>query len=222
MIGVIGELLDSALGVAVSPVPLIALIVLLFSTNPVAKSGMFTVGWMIGVAIPLVAAVAFDVGAASGSDERGGGPLSILLGLLMLFLAWKQWSGRPKEGEPVEPPAWMAKVDQMSPLVAGGLGLFLAAVNAKNTPIDLAAGIQIAGANLSGAEATITILVYVILASVTMLVPVVASVVAADTAASLLQRLQDWLLANNNVIMTLLFGLLGLSTLGEGLSSVFG
>ncbi|MFV0258099.1 MAG: GAP family protein [Acidimicrobiales bacterium] len=218
----IAGLLDSAFGVALSPVPLIALIVLLFSTKPVAKSVAFTLGWMVGVAIPLVAAVVFDVGASSGSDERGGGPLSIVLGLLLLFLAAKQWSQRPKGDEPVEPPAWMAKVDQMSPLVAGGLGLLLAAVNAKNTPIDLAAGIQIAGADLPGGQAAAAIAIYVVLASITMLVPVVLNVVAAESAAAMLHRLQDWLLVNNNVIMTLLFGLLGLSTLGKGLSAVFG
>ncbi len=46
----IGEILGMAVGVAISPVPVIAVILMLFSSRATANSLSFLAGWLIGLA----------------------------------------------------------------------------------------------------------------------------------------------------------------------------
>ena len=51
MIQVIGDLLPSALGVALSPVPIIAVILMLGTPKARATGSAFAVGWIAGLVI---------------------------------------------------------------------------------------------------------------------------------------------------------------------------
>ena len=64
---VIGDILPMALGVAISPVPIIAVILMLLAPRARAASVAFMLGWVIGVVV-VVGAVTFLVQPAGSSD----------------------------------------------------------------------------------------------------------------------------------------------------------
>src|SRR5215831_645105 len=97
----IGQVLPTAVGVAISPLPIVAVVLMLVSARGRVNGPAFVVGWWIGLAV--VGAIALSVaGSAGGSDQ--GKPatwlnwLDVFLGLALVFLAAKQWRGRPHEG----------------------------------------------------------------------------------------------------------------------------
>ena len=75
---------------------------MLLSPKAKATSVGFWIGWILGI---VVAVVAFTLLAAvipqpdSDQPQPVAGVIKILLGLLMLVLALKQWRGRPHPGE---------------------------------------------------------------------------------------------------------------------------
>ena len=91
----IGELLPLAVGVAISPLPIIAVILMLFSEHGArAKSVAFLLLWIVGIALGLALLVAIGSagdlatgGADPGSDTVGW--IKVALGVLVLGLAVK-------------------------------------------------------------------------------------------------------------------------------------
>lgn len=219
---VVGEILPLAIGVAISPVPIIAAILMLLSPQAKRTSLGFLAGWVAGIT---VAIVAFTV-LSSALPERGSGspaPISgvikIVLGGLLLFLALRQWRGRPREGEPATLPKWMAAVDSMTPVKGFGLGFLLAAVNPKNLLMSISAGLIVGGAGMSTGATVLVIVIFVLLAAATVLIPVVGFLIASARMAGPLEHLRKWLVDHNAAIMAVLLLVLGVSVLGKGISS---
>src|SRR5215213_11714701 len=95
---VIGEILPLALGVAISPVPVMAAILMLLSSNAKGTSVGFLLGWVAGI---VVAVTAFTLLASvlpeqdADASNPTAGWIKIGLGVLLLLMAVKQWRGRP-------------------------------------------------------------------------------------------------------------------------------
>jgi threonine/homoserine/homoserine lactone efflux protein len=149
----IGDVLGLAAGVAVSPLPIVAMILLLATPRGRANGSLFAVGWLAGLAGlgTLVLALAGPADASSGGEPAAWtGWLKLVLGVLALLLAVRQWRGRPAAGAEPEMPKWMASLDRMRPGGALGLGALLSAVNPKNGGLTIAAAASIAAAGLAG------------------------------------------------------------------------
>ena len=119
----IGDFLPSALGVAISPLPIIAVVLMLVTPRGRVNGPLFVVGWGIGLAIVgvIVLSVAGSVGATGSSGPATWVDwLFLVLGLGLVGLAAKQWRGRPRgDDEPVTP-KWMGALDHFTPVKAGG------------------------------------------------------------------------------------------------------
>src|SRR5512136_2420922 len=124
----IGSILPLALGVALSPIPIIAVILMLFSKNARSTSLGFLIGWFLGVAV-VATVVVFIADPAEQATGGEASPLSaivrIVLGLLLLFAAYRNWKKRPGPEEQVEMPKWMSSIDSMTAGKALGLGALL-------------------------------------------------------------------------------------------------
>jgi len=222
---VIGNILPSAIGVAISPVPIIAVILMLFSQRARSNGSAFLLGWVLALAV--VGSIVLVL-ANLGKISAGGTPstlayvLKLLLGLLFLLLAIRQWRSRPKEGEEPHMPKWMASIDKITAGRAFGLSALLAGVNPKNLGLTLAAALSIAQAGLSGAQPWIALAVFVILASLTVAAPVLYYLFAGQSAEKMLNSWKAWLVANNATVMFILFLILGAKLFGDGLSGLIG
>ena len=138
---VIGDLLPVALGVAISPVPIIAVILMLLAPNAKAASVAFLVGWVVGITVVVGLVVAPDrTGRRLGARPTRptwASVLKLVLGAAAVLLAVKEWRSRPRPGETAELPKWMSAIDSVTPVKALGLGGLLSAVNPKNLALCL-------------------------------------------------------------------------------------
>ena len=66
----IAAVLPFAVGVAVSPIPIIAVILMLFSSRAKVNGPMFALGWAVALAV--VSGIAFVAGDIGQHDHRGG------------------------------------------------------------------------------------------------------------------------------------------------------
>jgi threonine/homoserine/homoserine lactone efflux protein len=218
----IGQLLPSAIGVALSPVPIIAVILMLGTPKARANGTAFAVGWVAGLVI--VSAIVLVV--AKGADDPSGAPsrtadiVKLLLGLLFLNLARRQWKGRPKEGEEATLPKWMATIDSFTAVKSFGLGAALSGVNPKNLALTAAAAATIAQGGLSGGQSAIAVAVFVVLGSLTVVGPVVVYLVAQDASAKALAGMKTFMSDHNAVIMMVVLLVLGAKLFGDGISGL--
>jgi threonine/homoserine/homoserine lactone efflux protein len=216
----ISEVLTFAVGVAISPVPIIAVTLVLFSQRARVNGPMFLLGWVIAVTFVSVAAYNLaDQGEAatssSASETIAWG--KIVLGALLLLLAVRNWRGRPAPGTEPEMPKWMAGIDALKPGKALGLGVLLAGVNPKNLILAAAAGAGLAQLGLSTGDAVGSLIVFVVVGSLTIAGPVVFYLTGGDRARLQLDAAKDWLAVHNDAVMTVLFLVLGVNLIAKGI-----
>jgi threonine/homoserine/homoserine lactone efflux protein len=217
----IGEVLPLAIAAAVSPFPIIGVVLTLTTRNARLNGPMFVVGWAIGLAA--VGAIGLSIATAARSSEDGApstnaNTIQIVVGSLLILFAIRQWHKRPKPEEQPKLPKWMAAVEQVSAPKATGLGLVLSAVNPKNLLLTLAAATTIAATNISGVEQVVAYVVYALIATIGVAVPVAIFWILGDRSAEVLNSLKTWLAHNNATIMAVIFLLIGAKILGQGIA----
>jgi threonine/homoserine/homoserine lactone efflux protein len=220
---VIGEFLPLALGVAISPIPIIAVILMLFSGRARQNSLAFLVGWVVGI----VAAMWILIGVVSTQDLGSGGDpsdtsswIKLVLGLLLVVAAAGQWRKRPKSGEEPTMPAWMTKIDSMKPVAAIGLGVLLSALNPKNLLLIAGAAVVIAQADLGSADTAIVVGVFTLIGASTVAVPTLGYLFLGAKIQPKLDSAKAWLSANNTTVMAVLLLVIGVTLLGKGLGAL--
>ena len=213
----IAEVLPFAVGVAISPVPIIAVILMLFSSRARVNGPMFLIGWAVALAV--VSGVAFLAGdAASESTTTDTVSWSqVLFGALFVLLAVRTWRKRAPAGVQPEPPKWMAGIDSFSPGKALSLALLLAGVNPKNLLLAAGAGAAVAGLGRPTSEAVVSLAAFVIIASLTIAVPVIYYLVGGEGARTRLDTVKEWLALHNDAVMTVLFLVLGVNLISKGI-----
>lgn len=216
----IGDFLGNAIGVAISPVPIIAVILMLFTAKATANSLGFLLGWVAGLTVAGVVVLALGLEGSDGGEADSGGWIKIVIGALFLFLGWKQWAGRPTGDTKPEMPGWMASIDQFTVAKSFGIAFLLAGVNPKNLGLTISAVVKITGSGLSSSEEIITLAIFIAIASLTVAAPVVLNLVLGPKAEGTLTVMKDWLVANNNTVMMVLFVVLGAKVLGDGIAIV--
>jgi threonine/homoserine/homoserine lactone efflux protein len=222
MNGVIGTILPLAIGIAISPIPIIAAILMLLSPRAKGTSIGFLLGWVIGI---LVAVSVFTLLSSalpgSGTDDSSPvhGVIQLVLGAGLLFLALRSWRSRPKPGEDAELPKWMSAIDTMNAAKGFGLGFLLAAVNPKNLLLGAGAGVAIGSAALSAGSTAVVIGVFTVIAAASVAIPVVAYLVASKRMSGPLESLRTWLVHNNATVMAVLLLVIGFVLIGKGIGS---
>src|SRR3954447_18841533 len=151
----IGQILSFAVAVAISPVPIIGVVLMLATPRARANGPAFLLGWIGGLTL-LGTVVLLASSGARASDN--GAPadwvsiLKLVLGALLLLVAVKQWRGRPRGDQQAELPKWMKKIDTFGRGKALAMGALLAAANPKNGLMTIAAGAAIAHTGISAGE----------------------------------------------------------------------
>jgi hypothetical protein len=222
MNGVIGDILPAAVGVAVSPVPVIAAVLMLLSPKAQKTSLGFLAGWVLGIALAVVVIALISASispATSTGPQPVAGTIHIVVGVLLLGVGVMQWRRRPKGDATPAMPKWMEAIDSMTAVRGLLLGAALAVLNPKNLALALSAGVFIGVGRLDVGEATIAVVVFTVLASSTVAAPVIAYLVAADQMRNPLDDLGQWLVANNTTVMTVLVLVLGVAQVGNGIGS---
>lgn len=216
----ISEILTFAIGVAISPIPIIAVIVVLFSQRAKVNGPAFLLGWVIALAVvsTVVYVLAHDGNVATSStasDSVSWG--KIALGVVLLAFARRNWRKRPAPGEQPEMPTWLATVDSVSPVKAFGLGVVLAAVNPKNLILTLGAATGLAQLGVTTSDAVVSIVVFVAIASLTIVGPVLYALFGGERARSSLDSAKVWLTGHDAAVLAVLFLVFGVDMIAKGL-----
>jgi hypothetical protein len=216
----ISAILTFAIGVAISPVPIIAVVLMLFSDRAKVNGPAFLVGWVLSLAVvsTVIYVLAHDGNVATSStasDSVSWG--KIVLGVALLALARRNWRKRPAPGAEAEMPKWLASVESVSPVKAFGLAVVLAAVNPKNLILTAGAAAGLAQLGLSTSDAIVGIAVFVVIASLTIVGPVLYALFGGEKARTSLNSAKAWLTAHNAAVMAVLFLVFGVDLIAKGL-----
>ncbi|MFH8587227.1 GAP family protein [Streptomyces celluloflavus] len=215
----VGEVLGLAAGVAVSPLPIVAIILILATPRGGLNGPLFALGWVLGLAA--LGAIMLAVGGTGGAAGHKHpatwvGALKLALGVLLVFFGARQWRRRPKDAAQAQLPKWMAAIDRFTPVKILGLGLLLSAANVKNAPLTIAAGASISSAGLPVPQQIGTLAIFVVIASLGVLAPLAVYLVMGERARTVLGNWRDWAALHNVAVMAVLFFVLGLKLLGDG------
>ncbi|HSZ36670.1 MAG TPA: GAP family protein [Acidimicrobiales bacterium] len=216
----ISEVLTFAVAVAISPIPIIAVILMLFSTRARVNGPAFLLGWVIALAVvsTVVYVLAHDGNVSTSStaaDSVSWG--KIVLGVVLILFARRYWRNRPVHGEEPPMPKWMGRIDGLSPAKAAGLGVVLAAANPKNLILTIGSATGLAQLGLSTSDAIVATAVFVFLGSVSIAGPVLYALFGGERARASLDSAKTWLGAHNAAVMAALFLVFGVDLIAKGL-----
>jgi hypothetical protein len=216
----ISEVLPFAIGIAISPIPIIAVILILFSDRAKVNGPAFLAGWVIGLTVAATVVYllsqAGDVGTDSGSSDSVSWG-KIVLGVVLLGLARRNWAKRPKPGEQPALPKWMGTVETIAPIRAFGLAVLLSVVNPKNLILAVGAAAGLGQLDLSTGDAVVSLVFFVAVASVSVAFAVVYQFVGGASARKTLDDLKAWMTEHNNAVMAVLFLVFGVVLISKGI-----
>jgi threonine/homoserine/homoserine lactone efflux protein len=216
----IGQVLAFGVVVSISPVPIIAIVLMLATPRAAVNGPAFVLGWIVGLGSlgTLILLV------SSGADASEGGEpatwvswLKLVLGALLLLVALKQWRGRSADKPE---PKWMEAVDHFTPAKAFGMAILLSAVNPKNLLLTVAAAAAIAQTGISGLQQELALAVFVLIGTLGPAIPVALYFLLGERSKRMLDGLKSWMSANNAVIMAILMLVIGAKLIGDGLAGL--
>ena len=198
---VLGDVLGFAAAVAVSPLPIIAIILILATPRGRLNGVLFTVGWILGLSAlgAVMLAIASPAGASAHKEPATWvGALKLALGLFLLLFGARQWHRRPKDPSQAQLPKWMGAIDHLTPIKVFGLGLALAALNAKNAPLTIAAGAAIGSAGLPLGQQIASLAIFVVIATLGLLAPLAVFLLGGERAKATLGNWKTWAARRNS------------------------
>ena len=219
----IGGSLPLAVGVALSPVAIIAVVLMLTTERARVNGPAFVLGWLIGLAVigTIVLAIAKPADASSsGEPATWVSWLKIALGVLLLRIALRQFRSRPRGEEQAPLPKWMGAIEEFKPAAALGAGALLTALNPKNLLLTVGGAAAIAQTGISIGQQAIAYLVFAVIGAIGVAVPVVIYFAMGSRSADVLAKLRDWMGQHNAVIMTVLCLIIGVKLIGDAISSL--
>ena len=156
--------------------------------------------------------------------EEGGGKspvvltLQLVLGVLLLVTAYKQW--RNEDDPDAPPPKWLTMIDSLTPLKAFGIGFGVLLISGKAWVFTLSAIGIIDAAQLGQPSSTMAYLLFVLLAESLLLLSIVFRIIMPEKSKVLLEQASAWLTRYNRpivILVSLVFGLLFLYQGASGL-----
>jgi threonine/homoserine/homoserine lactone efflux protein len=216
--------LPLAVAVAVFPIPIIAVVLMVGSDRGRVKGFAFVLAWCVGLTAVGALVLALADGADASDDAEPATWVAVLLlalGLLLFAAALKQWRGRPAAGDETPIPVWMRAIDDFTIAKACGAGFAISALNPKNVLLVGAAALEIGVLGLPASEEIAALLIFVVIASVGVLSPLVLTVALGDRSRAPLHTLRGWMAVNNAAIMAVLFLVIGAKLVGDALAAFF-
>jgi hypothetical protein len=219
VLDVLGAALPLAVGIALSPFPIIANVLLLMSPRGAAAGLVFLVARILGHALVLtIVVLAADAIYAVTSGSGLPSIIKLVIGLGVLGLGLTKWRPKPDGAEPALP-GWMAAIDSFSLGKSFGLGFVLSIANPKELALLIAAGVSIGGAGLGPRQELLVGGLMILIGSLSVLVPVIATVVAPKRMRPVLDSAQVWLVKNNSTVMGVLLVVIGAVVTGGAIAS---
>ncbi|MFF7457609.1 GAP family protein [Kitasatospora sp. NPDC008115] len=212
----VGRMLASAVGVAISPMALIATVLLLATPRGRANGASFAAGWTL--TLTAVTVIVLLLGSRLAGDAVApdwSWWFELAVGGLLLLLGARQWRDRPREGRVHGPPDWMRTVDRSTPARSAALGAVLLATDPKNLLLAVAAAVAIATGGAPATGKAVAAALLVLIGSLGTLLPL-----AAHRTPRRLNEWKAWAATHNTAILLTLLLTLATTHLGTALSGL--
>jgi Sap, sulfolipid-1-addressing protein len=219
----VGGILPFALVVAVSPINVVAAILLLFSKRPIANATTYLVGFVLGVAavVSALTALADAIGLSPDSGRsQGASVLLMVLGLLLVIAAARKFARRPGPDQEPDQPNWMKGIGDFRAGRSFVIGVSVGALNPKNIAVALASSVIVATADLPVGQQVGVITIYTIIASLGVAAPIVAAVALGERSEAVLGTWKEWLGRNNGTVLAVIYLFFGVILLGKGFGGI--
>jgi threonine/homoserine/homoserine lactone efflux protein len=219
----IGQMLPMAVGVSLSPLPIVAVVLMLVTPRGRANGPAFVAGWLLGLAIVGTIVLSLAGGAVAtdhGKPATWVDALKLALGVLLLLVGVRQWRGRLREGEEAATPRWMGALDTFSPVKALSAGVLLSGLNPKNLLLTIAGATAIAQTGIAIGQQIVVYVIFVLIAAVGVGAPVLLYFALGERSRQLLDSLKTWMARNNAAIMAVLFLIFGVKLIGDAISGL--
>lgn len=221
MINILYGIIPFALGIAISPVPIITVILSLFSTRAKWNGPAFILGWALGILVVCILVLIFTDNAKVATVTNPttfASVIRILLGAFLIFSALGQWKKSHKKGEDVSIPKWLQRIHTVSPFKVFGVGFFFADLtNPKNTALTIAGTLPIANSGFPMQIKVLLIILFIMTSSVGIAIPVIYYLVGGQSAKNVLNGWKSWLISHNNIVMAIMFLVFGIIVLSQGI-----
>jgi Sap, sulfolipid-1-addressing protein len=207
-----------ALGVAVSPIPIVAVLFVLSRPGALANASAFAAGWVVGLTScgVIFALLVHGLGLVD-SAPRWIATAELAVGVGFLVAAVKLWQNR----EPSESPrTWSHSDDGFTPVWAAALGAGLSGANPKVLALSLGAAVAVAR---SGADLLLTglsVVVFVGIGAVGVVVPVAMYLVAPTRTATGIARARARLVKHEGTVLAVLAVVIGALFVRDGVQSL--
>ena len=220
---VIGAVLPFAVVVMVSPINIVAAILLLFSKRPLLNASCYLGGFVVGLAAVVggLTAVAGAVHLDPGSDRsRGASALLLALGAGLIVVAIAKFRGRPGPDDPSSLPGWMDGIAGFGAGRSLAVGAGIGAGNPKNIAVAVGTAVAVSSAALPAGQQVVVLAVYVVLASLGVAAPIFAVLFLGDRSDAVLDGWKSWLTRNNTAMMSVIYLFFGVYLIGKNLGAV--
>jgi hypothetical protein len=218
MIDAIGQVLPLAVVVALSPAPIIAVVVVLLGADARRRGAALLAGRVVGVALVVGVFTLFaEAIVLLGVPPLVEATLQLVFGLLLVIVGVRKLVRRP-----VDPtsPRWMASLEGITAPRAFWFAVVLSVANPKELAMGAATGLVIGGLIPDPGPALLVGLVYTVIAVLGVAVPVAAVALLGERAGPLLTGIQGWLARNSGVLMAIVLLVFGAILLGQGISGL--
>jgi threonine/homoserine/homoserine lactone efflux protein len=213
----VNDLVAMGVLIAIEPLPVIGFIVVLSTDRGVRNGAAFIAGWVLCLIAIIVATLAITGGKppSSGSTpSQAVDVLTIAIGAFLLGFAAQRRRRPPVANR--KRPAWMDRVDRMHAPSAALVGVLL-----QPWPIVAAAAASVAQADLSHAAQVVQLVLFVVLASSSLLAMEIYSATSPEGARAKLDALRQWLDTNRDRGLVVISGALGIWLIAKGLYQLF-
>jgi len=218
---VIGQMLPTAVGVALSPLPIVAVVLMLATPRGRVNGPAFVAAWIVGLAVVMaivIAAAGDDATTDDGAPATWVNWLKLVLGLGLLAIGVTQWRGRPRGDAQPELPGWMQALDGFTAPKAAAFGVLMSAVNPKNLLLAVAGAAVIAQGALSTGQEVGASAIFIAIATIGVAAPVVLYFALGERSKGILDELRGWMAHNNATIMAVLMLIIGVKLIGDAIS----
>ncbi|WP_315637071.1 MULTISPECIES: GAP family protein [Microbacterium] len=231
------SLLPVVLGVVLSPLAIMALVAVLVSRHARRNGIAYLLGWLLGLSGLLI--VFLWVFRSAVGHEQFEPPLwvplvRLLLGLFLTGAAvWVYRKGRariaamagatsPREVVAASPqlPGWLHSVESFRPGRTFLLGLALFVLNPVDASCAVIAALDISVAAVGPAATVAVTLVFAVLGTLPIALPVLFVVVRGAAASPALERLRAWVAGNTHILNAAMLLVIGVLQLDKALTAL--
>jgi amino acid transporter len=217
----LGGILPLAVAAAVSSMPIVAVTVILISPRRGESALPFLAGWVLGCLAVLIigtlAAQALPV-KPRRQPETTIAVLEILVGVALVVLGLVAL--RKHSETAVGPlPSWVNRIDTFGSLPAFGIGLALN-LRPKALLLAAAAALVLRGGKLGAGESLVMIALYTAIATSTVSIPTVLTLLFPERMEPRLNAARQWLTRNGLLITAVVMMLIGVVIAGAGLGNL--